>query len=188
MLLLLLLQSQPQFLHKLIGVVVLLNHSLAVPYEVVFGIVSCFGFTSQYSSIFYLQLDPFYASIILFVGRAWDAVTDPTVGFLVSRSRWTSIGRMMPWQVSESHSGTLCQDGFTKQRGYQANNKEILKLSGWDDERGEKCEANVLTQTSSCHVISNHSNRVEVATERQRGKIERIQFVLNSAHVIDLQV
>ncbi|MEQ2161489.1 hypothetical protein GOODEAATRI_010144, partial [Goodea atripinnis] len=42
-------------------------------------------------------LDPFYASIILFVGRAWDAITDPTVGFLVSRSRWTSIGRMMPW-------------------------------------------------------------------------------------------
>lgn len=44
-----------------------------------------------------LQLDPFYASIILFVGRAWDAVTDPTVGFLVSRSPWTRHGRMMPW-------------------------------------------------------------------------------------------
>uniref|UniRef100_A0A3Q2YRN1 MFSD2 lysolipid transporter A, lysophospholipid b n=1 Tax=Hippocampus comes TaxID=109280 RepID=A0A3Q2YRN1_HIPCM len=42
-------------------------------------------------------LDPFYASIILFVGRAWDAVTDPTVGFLVSRSPWTRFGRMMPW-------------------------------------------------------------------------------------------
>uniref|UniRef100_A0AAQ5Z0K5 Major facilitator superfamily domain containing 2A n=1 Tax=Amphiprion ocellaris TaxID=80972 RepID=A0AAQ5Z0K5_AMPOC len=42
-------------------------------------------------------LDPFYASIILFVGRAWDAVTDPTVGFLVSRSPWTRFGRMLPW-------------------------------------------------------------------------------------------
>uniref|UniRef100_G3P0X2 Major facilitator superfamily domain containing 2ab n=1 Tax=Gasterosteus aculeatus TaxID=69293 RepID=G3P0X2_GASAC len=40
---------------------------------------------------------PFYASIILFVGRAWDAVTDPTVGFLVSRSPWTRFGRMLPW-------------------------------------------------------------------------------------------
>ncbi|XP_038584728.1 sodium-dependent lysophosphatidylcholine symporter 1-B-like isoform X1 [Micropterus salmoides] len=45
------------------------------------------------------QLDPSHASIILFVGRAWDAVTDPIVGFLVSRSRWTSIGRMMPWII-----------------------------------------------------------------------------------------
>uniref|UniRef100_A0A8C8EKF0 MFSD2 lysolipid transporter A, lysophospholipid a n=1 Tax=Oncorhynchus tshawytscha TaxID=74940 RepID=A0A8C8EKF0_ONCTS len=44
-----------------------------------------------------MGLDTFYASIILFVGRAWDAVTDPTVGFLVSRSRWTRCGRMMPW-------------------------------------------------------------------------------------------
>uniref|UniRef100_A0AAQ5YUM1 Major facilitator superfamily domain containing 2A n=1 Tax=Amphiprion ocellaris TaxID=80972 RepID=A0AAQ5YUM1_AMPOC len=43
------------------------------------------------------HLDPFYASIILFVGRAWDAVTDPTVGFLVSRSPWTRFGRMLPW-------------------------------------------------------------------------------------------
>ncbi|XP_076017802.1 sodium-dependent lysophosphatidylcholine symporter 1-B-like [Genypterus blacodes] len=43
------------------------------------------------------QLDPFYASIILFVGRVWDAITDPTVGFLVSRTKWTRFGRMMPW-------------------------------------------------------------------------------------------
>ncbi|XP_056151610.1 sodium-dependent lysophosphatidylcholine symporter 1-B-like isoform X2 [Lampris incognitus] len=42
-------------------------------------------------------LDPLYASVILFVGRAWDAVTDPTVGFLVSQTKWTRFGRMMPW-------------------------------------------------------------------------------------------
>lgn len=54
---------------------------------------------------FYLQiylldvadLDPVHASIILFGGRAWDAFTDPTVGFLVSRSPWTRFGRMFPW-------------------------------------------------------------------------------------------
>lgn len=46
-----------------------------------------------------LQLDPFYASVILFVGRAWDAITDPTVGFLVSRTPWTRFGRMMPWYL-----------------------------------------------------------------------------------------
>ncbi|XP_029983398.1 sodium-dependent lysophosphatidylcholine symporter 1-B-like isoform X2 [Sphaeramia orbicularis] len=58
---------------------------------------SALGFFLQIYLLDVAQLDPFYASVILFVGRAWDAVTDPTVGFLVSRSRWTSIGRMMPW-------------------------------------------------------------------------------------------
>lgn len=55
------------------------------------------GFFLQIYLLDVAQLDPSHASIILFVGRAWDAVTDPTVGFLVSRSRWTGIGRMMPW-------------------------------------------------------------------------------------------
>ncbi|KAM9707430.1 sodium-dependent lysophosphatidylcholine symporter 1-B-like [Menidia menidia] len=58
---------------------------------------SALGFFLQIYLLDVAQLDPFYASIILFVGRAWDAVTDPTVGFLVSRSRWTGVGRMMPW-------------------------------------------------------------------------------------------
>lgn len=58
---------------------------------------SALGFFLQIYLLDVALLDPFHASIILFVGRAWDAVTDPTVGFLVSRSRWTGIGRMMPW-------------------------------------------------------------------------------------------
>ncbi|KAF6731675.1 Sodium-dependent lysophosphatidylcholine symporter 1-B [Oryzias melastigma] len=58
---------------------------------------SALGFFLQIYLLDVAQLDPSYASIILFVGRAWDAITDPTVGFLVSRSRWTSVGRMMPW-------------------------------------------------------------------------------------------
>uniref|UniRef100_A0A3P9K864 Major facilitator superfamily domain containing 2ab n=1 Tax=Oryzias latipes TaxID=8090 RepID=A0A3P9K864_ORYLA len=55
------------------------------------------GFFLQLYLLDIAQLDPSLASIILFVGRAWDAVTDPTVGFLVSRSPWTRFGRMMPW-------------------------------------------------------------------------------------------
>ncbi|XP_056273488.1 sodium-dependent lysophosphatidylcholine symporter 1-B [Pseudoliparis swirei] len=55
------------------------------------------GFFLQIYLLDVAQLDPFYASIIMFVGRAWDAVTDPTVGFLVSRSPWTRFGRMLPW-------------------------------------------------------------------------------------------
>ncbi|KAK1791301.1 hypothetical protein P4O66_013323, partial [Electrophorus voltai] len=58
---------------------------------------SALGFFLQIYLLDVAQLDPFYASIILFMGRVWDAVTDPTVGFLISRSPWTRHGRMMPW-------------------------------------------------------------------------------------------
>ncbi|XP_058241654.1 sodium-dependent lysophosphatidylcholine symporter 1-A isoform X2 [Hemibagrus wyckioides] len=60
---------------------------------------SALGFFLQIFLLDVAQLEPFYASIILFAGRVWDAVTDPTVGFLVSRSQWTRHGRMMPWIV-----------------------------------------------------------------------------------------
>ncbi|KAB5582205.1 hypothetical protein PHYPO_G00184470 [Pangasianodon hypophthalmus] len=60
---------------------------------------SALGFFLQIYLLDVAQLEPFYASIILFAGRVWDAVTDPTVGFLVSRSPWTRHGRMMPWIV-----------------------------------------------------------------------------------------
>ncbi|XP_010138124.1 PREDICTED: sodium-dependent lysophosphatidylcholine symporter 1, partial [Buceros rhinoceros silvestris] len=44
-------------------------------------------------------VDPFYASIILFVGRAWDAITDPMVGFFITKTPWTRFGRLMPWII-----------------------------------------------------------------------------------------
>ncbi|NP_001274738.1 sodium-dependent lysophosphatidylcholine symporter 1 isoform 4 [Homo sapiens] len=45
------------------------------------------------------QVGPFSASIILFVGRAWDAITDPLVGLCISKSPWTCLGRLMPWII-----------------------------------------------------------------------------------------
>lgn len=45
------------------------------------------------------QINPFQASMVLFVGRAWGAVTDPIVGFFITKSKWTKIGRLMPWMV-----------------------------------------------------------------------------------------
>uniref|UniRef100_A0A8D3E923 MFSD2 lysolipid transporter B, sphingolipid n=1 Tax=Scophthalmus maximus TaxID=52904 RepID=A0A8D3E923_SCOMX len=39
------------------------------------------------------------ASMVLLIGRAWGAVTDPIVGFLITKSRWTKIGRLMPWMA-----------------------------------------------------------------------------------------
>ncbi|KAJ8275402.1 hypothetical protein COCON_G00100270 [Conger conger] len=45
------------------------------------------------------QISPFQASVVLFVGKAWGAVTDPLVGFFITKSPWTRIGRLMPWMV-----------------------------------------------------------------------------------------
>ncbi|KAJ8270470.1 hypothetical protein GJAV_G00115150 [Gymnothorax javanicus] len=45
------------------------------------------------------KITPFHASVVLFVGRAWGAVTDPLVGFFITKSKWTRIGRLMPWMV-----------------------------------------------------------------------------------------
>uniref|UniRef100_A0A667ZBP5 Uncharacterized protein n=1 Tax=Myripristis murdjan TaxID=586833 RepID=A0A667ZBP5_9TELE len=47
------------------------------------------------------QINPFQASMVLFIGKAWGAVTDPVVGFFITKSRWTKIGRLMPWWVHQ---------------------------------------------------------------------------------------
>nr|XP_020135863.1 sodium-dependent lysophosphatidylcholine symporter 1 isoform X1 [Microcebus murinus] len=57
------------------------------------------GFFLQIYLLDVAQVDPFPASIILFVGRAWDAFTDPLVGFCISKSSWTRLGRLMPWVI-----------------------------------------------------------------------------------------
>ncbi|XP_076022910.1 sodium-dependent lysophosphatidylcholine symporter 1-B-like [Genypterus blacodes] len=54
-----------------------------------------------------VQMGAFYVSMILFASRAWDAVTDPLIGYLVSRSRWTPIGKLMPWLVLSMPFGVL---------------------------------------------------------------------------------
>ncbi|XP_026800395.3 major facilitator superfamily domain-containing protein 2B isoform X2 [Pangasianodon hypophthalmus] len=58
--------------------------------------------TAFFLQIFLLdvaQINPFQASLVLFIGKAWGAVTDPVVGFFITKSRWTKIGRLMPWMV-----------------------------------------------------------------------------------------
>ncbi|XP_050806751.1 sphingosine-1-phosphate transporter MFSD2B isoform X2 [Gopherus flavomarginatus] len=42
------------------------------------------------------HITPFHASLVLFIGKAWGAVTDPVAGFFISKSKWTKIGRLMP--------------------------------------------------------------------------------------------
>ncbi|KAI4903804.1 hypothetical protein NFI96_034000 [Prochilodus magdalenae] len=46
------------------------------------------------------QINPFQASMVLFIGKAWGAISDPIVGFFVTKSRWTKIGRLMPCCLS----------------------------------------------------------------------------------------
>ncbi|KAL4236651.1 Major facilitator superfamily [Mactra antiquata] len=50
-------------------------------------------------SIFLLEvakISPGYSSIILFVGKAWDAITDPTCGYLVHKMD-SRLGKFKPW-------------------------------------------------------------------------------------------
>ncbi|XP_053563279.1 sodium-dependent lysophosphatidylcholine symporter 1 isoform X2 [Bombina bombina] len=60
---------------------------------------SALGFFLQIFLLDVVQMSPFYASIILFTGRAWDAITDPLVGFFVSKSSWNGLGRLIPWII-----------------------------------------------------------------------------------------
>ncbi|XP_063311493.1 sodium-dependent lysophosphatidylcholine symporter 1 isoform X1 [Pelobates fuscus] len=57
------------------------------------------GFFLQIFLLDVVQMAPFHASIILFAGRVWDAITDPLIGFFVSKSKWTAMGRLMPWII-----------------------------------------------------------------------------------------
>lgn len=52
-------------------------------------------------------MKPFFVSLILFIARVWDAVTDPLVGYLVSRSGRTPIGKLLPWWVERWIKGFL---------------------------------------------------------------------------------
>ncbi|KAM9785944.1 sodium-dependent lysophosphatidylcholine symporter 1-B-like [Neosynchiropus ocellatus] len=65
-----------------------------VPYQIT---AVAIGISLQIFLLDVVQLEAFYVSLILFTSRAWDAVTDPLVGYLVSRSKWTPIGKLTPW-------------------------------------------------------------------------------------------
>uniref|UniRef100_A0A4W4EPE0 Major facilitator superfamily (MFS) profile domain-containing protein n=1 Tax=Electrophorus electricus TaxID=8005 RepID=A0A4W4EPE0_ELEEL len=54
-----------------------------------------------------VQMSAFYVSIMLFLGRAWDAITDPLVGYAVSKSGQTRFGKLIPWIVCSAPMGIL---------------------------------------------------------------------------------
>uniref|UniRef100_A0A3B4H4K5 Major facilitator superfamily domain containing 2B n=1 Tax=Pundamilia nyererei TaxID=303518 RepID=A0A3B4H4K5_9CICH len=60
---------------------------------------SATGFFLQIYLLDVAQINAFQASMVLFIGKVWGAVTDPVVGFFITKSKWTRIGRLMPWMV-----------------------------------------------------------------------------------------
>ncbi|XP_044067467.1 sodium-dependent lysophosphatidylcholine symporter 1-B-like [Siniperca chuatsi] len=75
-----------------------------VPYQIT---TVAIGVSLQIFLLDVVQMEASYVSMILFVSRAWDAVTDPLVGYLVSRSHWTPIGKLTPWLVLSTPFGVL---------------------------------------------------------------------------------
>uniref|UniRef100_A0A3Q1CDF4 Major facilitator superfamily (MFS) profile domain-containing protein n=1 Tax=Amphiprion ocellaris TaxID=80972 RepID=A0A3Q1CDF4_AMPOC len=75
-----------------------------IPYQVTSVAI---GISLQIFLLDVVQMEAFYVSMILFVSRAWDAVTDPLLGYLVSRSNWTPIGKLTPWLVISTPFGVL---------------------------------------------------------------------------------
>ncbi|XP_075577187.1 sodium-dependent lysophosphatidylcholine symporter 1-like [Pelecanus crispus] len=76
-----------------------------IPYQMT---GNALGFFFQIFLLDVVQLEPFNASLIIFLGRAWDAVTDPAVGFLVSKSPKRKCGKLVPWIVWSMPFGVLC--------------------------------------------------------------------------------
>uniref|UniRef100_A0A8C1KPZ7 Si:ch211-224l10.4 n=3 Tax=Cyprinus carpio TaxID=7962 RepID=A0A8C1KPZ7_CYPCA len=65
------------------------------------------GFFMQIFLLDVVKMGAFSASIILFLGRAWDAITDPLIGYAVSKSGRTRIGKLIPWIVFSMPLGVL---------------------------------------------------------------------------------
>ncbi|XP_028437886.1 sodium-dependent lysophosphatidylcholine symporter 1-B-like [Perca flavescens] len=65
-----------------------------VPYQIT---TAAMNVSLQIFLLDVVQMEASSVSMILFVSRVWDAVTDPLVGYLVSRSNWTPIGKLTPW-------------------------------------------------------------------------------------------
>uniref|UniRef100_A0A3B5LL09 MFSD2 lysolipid transporter B, sphingolipid n=1 Tax=Xiphophorus couchianus TaxID=32473 RepID=A0A3B5LL09_9TELE len=82
-----------------------LNQKLTICSKLCFAIGGAPKEVTSSASAFFLQIylldvaqqiNPFQASLVLFIGRVWGAVTDPVIGFLITKSSWTKIGRLMP--------------------------------------------------------------------------------------------
>uniref|UniRef100_A0A3B1J6K0 Major facilitator superfamily domain containing 2a-like 2 n=1 Tax=Astyanax mexicanus TaxID=7994 RepID=A0A3B1J6K0_ASTMX len=65
------------------------------------------AFSFQIFLLDVVQMEAFFVSLILFVSRAWDALTDPLVGYVVSRSRRCPVGKLLHWSLLSMPVGVL---------------------------------------------------------------------------------
>ncbi|XP_032419304.1 LOW QUALITY PROTEIN: sodium-dependent lysophosphatidylcholine symporter 1-B-like [Xiphophorus hellerii] len=75
-----------------------------VPHQITSAAI---GISLQIFLLDVVQMKASSVSLILFLSRVWDAVTDPLVGYLVTRSTWTPIGKLKPWLVVSTPFGIL---------------------------------------------------------------------------------
>ncbi|XP_043996551.1 sodium-dependent lysophosphatidylcholine symporter 1-B-like [Gambusia affinis] len=75
-----------------------------VPHQVTSAAI---GISLQIFLLDVVQMKASSVSLILFLSRVWDAVTDPLVGYLLTRSTWTPIGKLTPWLVVSTPFGIL---------------------------------------------------------------------------------
>ncbi|CAL9692080.1 unnamed protein product [Knipowitschia caucasica] len=84
-----------------------LGHKLTLSSKLCFAIggapkevaASATAFFLQIYLLDVAQINAFQASMVLFIGKAWGAVTDPVIGFFITKTGWTRIGRLMPWMI-----------------------------------------------------------------------------------------
>uniref|UniRef100_A0ABM5G523 Sodium-dependent lysophosphatidylcholine symporter 1-like n=1 Tax=Pogona vitticeps TaxID=103695 RepID=A0ABM5G523_9SAUR len=74
------------------------------PYQLTENVV---GFFFQTFLLDVVQMEPFHASLVPFLGRAWNILADPVVGILVARSPRRKCGKLIPWTVSSMPFGVV---------------------------------------------------------------------------------
>nr|XP_008115246.1 PREDICTED: major facilitator superfamily domain-containing protein 2B isoform X1 [Anolis carolinensis] len=79
--------------------------ALSVCSKLCYGIGGAPNQVASSAASFFLQIylldialiTPLHASLVFFIGRACGAASDPIAGFFINKSKWTKIGRLMPW-------------------------------------------------------------------------------------------
>ncbi|XP_051835443.1 uncharacterized protein LOC127550487 isoform X2 [Antechinus flavipes] len=74
------------------------------PYQLTGNVISFF---LQIFLLDVVQLDAFWTSSVIFVGRAWDSISDPIIGYLVSKSPLRKCGKLIPWTLGSTPFGVL---------------------------------------------------------------------------------
>ncbi|XP_038606800.1 major facilitator superfamily domain-containing protein 2B [Tachyglossus aculeatus] len=81
------------------------DDGLSVCTKLCYGIGGAPNQVATSAIAFYLQIylldiariSPYQSSLVLFLGKVSGAVADPLAGFFINKSKWTRIGRLMPW-------------------------------------------------------------------------------------------